>query len=45
VWFEIWRRLNSFPPEFRNDMPLEKKLDQKKGKTSTAEEKDEKDEK
>ena len=45
VWFEIWRRLNSFPPEFRNVMPLEKKLDQKKGKTSTAEEKDEKDEK
>ncbi|MFN7913416.1 MAG: HlyD family secretion protein [Bacteroidota bacterium] len=45
VWFEIWRRLNSFPPEFRNDMPQEKKLDQKKGKTSTAEEKDEKDEK
>lgn len=45
VWFEIWRRLNSFPPEFRNDMPQEKKLDQKKGKTSKAEEKDEKDEK
>lgn len=45
VWFEIWRRLNSFPPEFRNDMPEEKKLDQKKQKTSKAEEKDEKDEK
>ncbi len=45
VWFEIWRRLNSFPPEFRNDMPQEKKLDQKKQKTSTSEEKDEKDEK
>lgn len=43
VWFEIWRRLNSFPPEFRNDIPQEKKSDQKKGKTSTAEEKDEKD--
>lgn len=45
LWYEIWRRLNSFPPEFRNDIPQEKRLIQKKYKAPAGDEKDEKEEK
>lgn len=38
VWYEIWRKLNGFPPDFITSLPGNSKGDKKQSKTTKSEE-------